>query len=152
MKVYLVRHADAGDRETWTGLDADRSLSEKGWRQARGLVEALADREIGRVLSSPYLRCVQTVEPLAEARGLEIERDQRLAEGSPWREALALITGVEHPTVMCSQGDIIAGVIDDLVRQAVITPRDARWQKASTWVLSVKDGAVHKAAYLPPPA
>jgi phosphohistidine phosphatase SixA len=152
VKVYLVRHADAGDRETWTGPDEERPLSDRGWRQARGLVDVLADREVGRVLASPYLRCRQTVEPLAEARGLEIEPEVRLAEGFPWREALALVTSIDQPAVMCSQGDIIAALIDDLARQALIAPRDARWQKASTWVLSVKDGAIRKALYIPPPA
>ena len=151
MKVYLVRHADAGDRDEWVGEDEFRPLSERGWRQARGLVKVLGKASIDRISSSPYLRCGQTVEPLGEARNQPIGREPRLAEGASWREAMLMIGRVEHPEVMCSQGDIIAGIVDELVREGVIMARDARWQKASTWVLTVRSGRVQSARYLPPP-
>jgi phosphohistidine phosphatase SixA len=152
VKVYVVRHADAGDREAWTRPDIERPLSEKGWRQARGLVNSLAGAKFERILSSPYLRCRQTVEPLGQAREMAIDDDPRLEEGSSWRDAVALITALEAPAVLCSQGDVIASVVDDLVRGGLVAPREARWQKASTWVLSVKSGEIQKAEYLPPPA
>src|SRR5262249_55413614 len=63
--VYLVRHAKAGSREQWRADDDLRPLTTKGWRQAEGLVEAFADRPLASILSSPAVRCVQTVEPLA---------------------------------------------------------------------------------------
>jgi 8-oxo-dGTP diphosphatase len=150
VNVFLVRHADAGDREPWTAPDAERPLSDKGWRQARGLARVLADASFERIMSSPYLRCVQTVEPLAKARGIDIELDDRLAEGSPWREALKLITDAEVAAVMCSQGDVIAAIVDDLARQGLIAVREARWQKGSTWKLKVRKGEIVKATYLPP--
>jgi 8-oxo-dGTP diphosphatase len=151
VNVYLVRHADAGDRETWVGEDELRPLSEKGWRQARGLVEVLEKEQLERVSASPYLRCIQTVEPLAEARGLPVVPEPRLAEGASWHEALLMITRVEAPEVMCSQGDIIAAIVDDLVRQDIVRAKEAKWQKASTWVLSIKAGRVDSARYIPPP-
>jgi 8-oxo-dGTP diphosphatase len=150
VNVFLMRHADAGDREAWTAPDGERPLSDRGWRQARGLVQVLADANFERIMSSPYLRCVQTVEPLAEARGLAVELDDRFADGSSWRDALALVTGADVPTVMCSQGDIIAAIVDDLVRQGLIGVREARWQKGRTWKLKVRKGQIVKAAYLPP--
>src|SRR2546427_6436389 len=107
-KVFLVRHADAGDREKWKGDDRQRPLSPKGWKQARRLVGLLGDRGIDRILSSPYVRCRQTVTPLAEALGLEIINREQLAEGTPWRKALALILAIRDTTVMCGQGDVIA--------------------------------------------
>ena len=151
MKVYLVRHADAGDRDQWVGEDELRPLSDKGWRQARGLVKVLAKAGIGRTSSSPYLRCMQTLEPLAKARNLPVQREPRLAEGASWREALLMIGRVDYPEVMCSQGDIIAGIVDELVRGGVVLARDARWQKASAWELTVKSGGVRSARYFPPP-
>ncbi len=151
MNVYLVRHADAGDRETWVGDDELRPLSEKGWRQARELVRVLEKEHVERVSSSPYLRCIQTVEPPAEARGLPVVSEPRLAEGASWQEAMLMITLVKAPELMCSQGDIIAAVVDDLVRQNIIRAKDAKWQKASTWVLAIKGGRVDSARYIPPP-
>ena len=83
MIVYLVRHARAGHRATWQGEDDSlRPLDERGRRQADALVAQLADREFARILSSPFARCVQTVEPLAEARGLPVEAVDSLAEGA----------------------------------------------------------------------
>ena len=36
-KLYVVRHADAGHRSAGPARDEDRELSERGWRQAKGL-------------------------------------------------------------------------------------------------------------------
>ena len=72
--TVLVRHASAGDSSAWVGDDTMRPLDERGRRQAAGLLDLLADHEVDRIVSSPYLRCLQTVEPLSRARGLEIEQ------------------------------------------------------------------------------
>ena len=89
--IYLVRHAKAGDREAWTEDDDLRPLTKKGKQQAEGLVGLLEDRDIDRVLSSPSVRCVQTVRPLALARKVAVEEVQQLAEGTPARDAIELL-------------------------------------------------------------
>ena len=81
--LYLLRHAKAKDREKWTEPDDLRPLTKEGWRQAEALVDLYADQEFARFLSSPYVRCVQTLEPLAKARGLPLETADELAEGAP---------------------------------------------------------------------
>ena len=88
MIVLLVRHARAGDRDAWEGDDRVRPLDAKGRKQAEGLVELLDDYPTERLLSSQSLRCTQTFEPLAAARGLEIEEAAELAEGSTREEVL----------------------------------------------------------------
>ena len=100
----LLRHASAGDRDHWAGDDRLRPLDEKGRRQAEKIAKALGAEEIKRVVSSPYARCVQTVEPLAAALGLEVELDDRLAEGGDG-SARALFE--EPGVVACTHGDVI---------------------------------------------
>jgi phosphohistidine phosphatase SixA len=79
--ILLVRHASAGDRFQWEGDDRLRPLDERGRRQANELVELLEPYEATRLLSSPSVRCIQTVEPFAQARGLDIEIRDELSEG-----------------------------------------------------------------------
>ncbi|MGH2977341.1 MAG: SixA phosphatase family protein [Gaiellaceae bacterium] len=86
----LVRHASAGDRRDWAGDDRLRPLDARGRRQSAALVELLRPLEPRRIVSSPYVRCVQTVEPLAAALGRPVEQDDRLAEGAG-RAALELL-------------------------------------------------------------
>ncbi len=71
MPVLLVRHAVALSRRSWAGKDADRPLDDRGHNQARSLVPLLEATAVVRVLASPAIRCVATVEPLAEHRGLQ---------------------------------------------------------------------------------
>ena len=80
MPLLLVRHGSAGSRSEWEGDDRDRGLDERGVDQARRLVQELADLPIDRILTSPYRRCVQTVEPLAAARTLVPELCPELGE------------------------------------------------------------------------
>ena len=150
MKVFLVRHAQASDRDRWRGDDRSRPLTDKGQAQARGLVTALSDEAVDQVLSSPYLRCLETVEPIARVRKLSVKTERLLAEGSDWRETLDLICDSHRPTVMCSQGDVIGGIIASLVDRGLLVADAARWQKGSTWILEVGGGAVRAATYLMP--
>lgn len=100
----LIRHASAGDRDDWAGDDFHRPLDKKGRRQAEEIAAVLGTEDVRRVVSSPYVRCVQTVEPLAAALGLEVERDERLAEGAGF-SAQELVE--EDGVVACTHGDVI---------------------------------------------
>ncbi|OAI56126.1 hypothetical protein AYO48_01550 [Gaiella sp. SCGC AG-212-M14] len=114
MTLLLIRHASAGDRDDWVGDDLPRPLDARGRGQASRLAELLGDYEIARVLSSPALRCVQTVEPLARSRGLDIEVHEELGEeqqGEAGAELVRVHIG-EH-AALCVHGglsDTIAGV------------------------------------------
>ena len=78
MQVLLVRHALPLRSEHGEGSDPD--LSEQGWAQVERLPEALARFPIARVVSSPQRRAIQTAEPVAAARRLNVEIDDRFAE------------------------------------------------------------------------
>ncbi|MGH2977676.1 MAG: SixA phosphatase family protein, partial [Gaiellaceae bacterium] len=96
------------DRSDWEGDDRLRPLDARGRAQAAGLVELLRPLGVRRVISSPYVRCVQTVEPLAAALGLQVEQDDRLAEGQG-TAAAALLR--EDGVVCCTHGDIVEALL-----------------------------------------
>ncbi|MGZ4611234.1 MAG: SixA phosphatase family protein [Actinomycetes bacterium] len=104
----LVRHADAGDRASWNGPDDWRGLSPLGRRQARGLVLRLRGIPVMQLLSSPALRCRQTVVPLAEARGLDIEPVRSLAVDADLPALMTLLNDPEIPdAVLCTHRETI---------------------------------------------
>jgi 8-oxo-dGTP diphosphatase len=150
LTVLLVRHAEAGDRSRWSGPDEVRPLTPEGWRQAEGLVAMLSGFVIRRLVSSPHVRCRQTVEPLAASRVLPIDDDQRLAEGGGIAEALDLLAAGDD-AAMCSHGDIIKGTVRHLHETGVPLDGGLQWQKGSTWVLQIGNGEIVSGRYLPPP-
>ncbi|MDH6196549.1 broad specificity phosphatase PhoE [Mycobacterium frederiksbergense] len=78
MQLLLVRHALPLRSEPGQGSDPD--LSEEGIAQAERLPTALARFPVSRLVSSPQRRAIQTAGPVAEALGLQVEVDDRLAE------------------------------------------------------------------------
>ena len=152
-KLYLVRHADAGHRSGGSEPDELRPLSARGERQAAGLVDLLGELPITRLLSSPYLRCRQSLEPLGLHLGLKVEEEPRLAEGTPVADVLDLVDGLAGTSVaLCSHGDVIPDLLDALLQRGARFKDELRWQKASTWVLTWDDGRLSKGRYLPPPS
>ena len=111
----VVRHASAGDRSAWVGDDDLRPLDKKGRRQAEEIAAVLSQEDIRRVVSSPAVRCVQTVEPLAAALGLEVEIDDRLAEGAGY-EAQSLLE--EDGVVACTHGDVAYDLLGHGLKKA----------------------------------
>lgn len=154
MSLLLLRHAHAGDRGRWQGDDRARPLTDRGKRQAEALPARLGDRPIARVLTSPWIRCVQTVAPLATAYHLDVEEEDALGEGMPLDVVHRLFGRLRgSPSVLCSHGDVIAAVLTDLHHAGVVAEEELRWAKGSTWVLDADgDGAIVRARYLPPPA
>ena len=81
------------------------------------------------------MRCVQTLEPLAERTGLSIEVDDRLTEGARSSGVLELLDALPGGAVLCSHGDVIPETIEALVRRGLDVRTPADWRKASVWVL-----------------
>lgn len=155
--VYLVRHAHAGDRSDWHGPDIERPLSPKGRAQAVGLFEVIGDTEIVRVESSPATRCIQTVEPLAEANYLPVKVNQSLFEAESVPAAvddLLVLAGETRgkAAVLCSHGDMIPKMIRYLVQLGMETTDPAVSSKGSVWALNVQGGRVVSGRYHEPPA
>jgi len=153
--LYLVRHAKAGDRSRWTGDDVVRPLSGKGRRQAVSLCERLLPlvgaRSGARLLSSTYLRCLQTLEPLAARLHSQVHADDRLTEGRGFEGVLDMLETIPDGSVLCSHGDIIPAVIAALERRATHIATEPDWRKGSVWVLERTGDRIASATVWPPP-
>ena len=153
--VYVIRHGLAGIRDLWPGPDELRPLTEEGWLQAEAIAERDARMPFVRLLSSPYLRCVETFEPLGSKIGLPVERRPELGEGMPpaYVEKIAQEVGEEGPAAICVHGDQLHGLFDDLRTRGIPLPDidHPDLGKGSTLILDVGDGVVRSVTYLPPP-
>ncbi|MCF0136630.1 MAG: histidine phosphatase family protein [Lachnospiraceae bacterium] len=75
--VYFIRHAEP---DYSISDDYLRCLTEEGHRQAWELTLYFQNIHIDRIISSPYLRAIQTMEPVARMKGMKIETDIRFRE------------------------------------------------------------------------
>ncbi|MBV9661789.1 MAG: histidine phosphatase family protein [Acidimicrobiales bacterium] len=152
MVVLLVRHAHAASRAKWEEDDADRPLSTKGRDQAQKLVSVLGTYRPSRILSSPYLRCVDTIGPLAETLGVEVEIDDRLAEGGGSAAVELVRSLADQDVAVCSHGDVLPTILVMLANEDDLNLGPMpRVEKASAWVLEPGAGRFASAAYLEPP-
>lgn len=119
--MLLIRHARAGERVEWEGNDRVRPLDAKGRRQADELVELLADFSIDRIVSSPYDRCVQTVEPLARQRGLAVELREELGEEQQAGEGVVLVRSLlASSAAVCCHGGLSDSVAGEQQKKAEV--------------------------------
>jgi phosphohistidine phosphatase SixA len=99
MLLHLVRHADAGDPEAWTGPDAARPLSDKGRAQSERLGAFLAEHDVkvDAAITSPKLRAAQTAEIVALHLGIAVTEDERLASSLDLATLDAVLTDAHDP-------------------------------------------------------
>ena len=149
--LYLVRHAHAGSKGKWAGPDLARPLSAQGRMEALGLIQQLGHLPLGRVLSSPAERCLQTVQPLAVRLGRLVEPSEALGVDGTGPGVLELLTSPAlEGAVLCTHGEIIGKVFDELQRAGIELQDPPRWPKGSTWILQRDDGHGWRGTYLEP--
>jgi phosphohistidine phosphatase SixA len=149
--LLLVRHAHAGDKRHWQGPDSLRPLSTSGQAEAAGLLVRLEDYPIGCILSSPTVRCQQTVQPLALDRLLGIEALPALGVEADLVVVLALLGDLQaQDAVVCTHGEVIGQVLVRLVADGLMVDQPLAWPKGSTWLLDGADRRFTVGRYLPP--
>jgi 8-oxo-dGTP diphosphatase len=149
--VYLVRHAHAGKKAQWHGPDRARPLSAQGRREALGLIDQLSPHPLGRLLSSPAERCLQTVQPLADRLGRPVEPSQALGVDGTAAGVLELLSSPALcQAVLCTHGELIGEVFDELQRTGIDLSDPPRWPKGSTWMLEHQGGQRWRGTYLEP--
>ena len=146
--VHCVRHALAMDRDGWERPDEERPLTELGQAQADALVPVYRELGFAALVSSRYVRCVQTFEPAAAALDLPLQLHEALAEEGATEPALELIRAVAllGSTALSTHGNVQQEVIE------AVGVGEGEQLKGSTWVLDVRAGEVAGGRYLPPPA
>jgi phosphohistidine phosphatase SixA len=148
MRVHLLRHAKAKNRLEWTEPDELRPLTKRGRREADAIAARLLGDPPGRLVSSPYVRCVETLAPLAAGLDLAIETTDLLAEGADGAEALALLVALARGSnvACCTHGDVVYAIAHSL---GLDGPHDV--PVASAWELDVSDGLVESARFVEQP-
>lgn len=153
MKLLIVRHAHAGKKSQWRGDDDERPLSPLGYAQAEALGERLP--KVRRLVASPTVRCRQTLEPLADRLGLEIEANRALGKTTPLDTTLALLDDLvtEGDNVaVCSHGEVLGPLMRELEATGVtLAGGGPANQKGSVWTVKVAKGEMVKATYRHPP-
>ncbi len=140
--LLLLRHASAGVRLSSPGVDRFRRLDEAGRHVARQLIWAFADREITRIVSSPLVRCIESVVPLAASRGLAVESRWELALDVELDDLLALLVGLPDTTVVCTHREVFQTLLGS----------DVTCEKGGAWLLERSGPELVPALYLAPPA
>jgi len=126
MTLLLVRHASAGDRQLWDGDDRLRPLDSRGVTQAHDLVALLDRFEIDAIYSSPAVRCLQTVEPLAAARSLAIDARDEVGEREQYEAGREFVRALAaRAVVVCGHGGLETLLLDE----------PPKWRKGETFVL-----------------
>jgi phosphohistidine phosphatase SixA len=122
VRLILVRHAEAALGQP----DESRPLTPAGREAARELAARLAAERPDAVLSSPLLRARETAAPIAEAAGVTLETDERLAPGADADALRAVVAGRgETAVVVGHQPDCSAIVL-------VLTGREVRFPPGGT--------------------
>jgi 8-oxo-dGTP diphosphatase len=152
MSLFLVRHAKAGKRKEWDGDDALRPLDKIGRLQAEAIALRISGKSPGDLFSSRYLRCIQTLEPLAEHLGTTVAVNDHLTEGADWRDTVEWMTTIADGSVLCSHGDVIPDVVSALERRGMDIAGDPDWRKATVWVLERVGASFVKAKVWSPPS
>jgi 8-oxo-dGTP diphosphatase len=148
-RIYLVRHANAGDRKRWARADELRPISLQGEKQADALRDYLSGYPLTTVYTSSYVRCVQTMGPLAGVLGSKLEIEPTLVEDAAPDEFIAAVGRWSGQAVaMGSHRQLISGTITRLAASGIPMDGPMECDKGSIWILETSRGKVRSGRYV----
>jgi phosphohistidine phosphatase SixA len=143
MPLLVVRHAQAGRRGAYKGDDRLRPLTARGQARAAALTPLLSSYRPQRILSSPFVRCCETVQPVAEALGLAVESVDALGEGNGAAAVRLMGTMAGESAVLCTHGDVATAMVEALIPEQDVAGQTAmRLQKGEVWVVQSTGSAL----------
>jgi 8-oxo-dGTP diphosphatase len=154
--VLLVRHAKAGNRSEWSGTDELRPLSQNGQKQVPPIRELARVYGADRVFSAPLVRCVRTVQPVADDLGVKVGEEELFAEktyegmAEATSRRLLEIARDGGVAVVASQGGVIPDLVSRLAPELSL-PRRVSAKKGSVWALFLDGDRVVAADYIEVP-
>ena len=157
--TVIVRHGRAGSRSKYKGEDCTRPLDKLGRAQAESLVGHLLAFGATELHAAPRVRCVQTLQPLAQEIGAAIDIEATLTEEaytadkkSGRARVLEIASGAAGATpVICTQGKVIPDLIAWWCERDGVRPDKSRNRKGSIWVLSSAGGRLIAADHIASP-
>ncbi len=115
--LLLVRHAKARPRDSWRRPDPLRPLDPRGREQSRALVPVLGAYGVTRLVSSPSLRCSDTLAPYAKKTGSRVRFKPGLSEegyaedAARCRHHLERVVAAGDPAALCSHGPVLPDLL-----------------------------------------
>ncbi|OMH24398.1 NUDIX hydrolase [Tersicoccus phoenicis] len=123
-EVLVIRHAKAKPRSKWTHAEGQRPLAATGRRQAHALADLLVAWRPQKIVTSPWLRCIQTISPYAKAHGVKVSTEPALTEASarlkPRRAAAAIEKVLEksRPMAVCTHRPVLPIILATMAAHA----------------------------------
>jgi 8-oxo-dGTP diphosphatase len=153
--MVLVRHGHAGTKEGWAGDDRLRPLDARGRRQAKHLLDVLVPLSPTRLISSPYTRCLQTMELISTKTGLPIEEDVAFTpNAAPRAVEVVRSLSAQDPSsrvVVCTHGEVMGEVLGVIASEdGIRLSRRPPGLKGCAWILDFHKGKVATARYISP--
>jgi phosphohistidine phosphatase SixA/8-oxo-dGTP pyrophosphatase MutT (NUDIX family) len=113
--IVVLRHAKSVSRDAWDDDDLKRPLTDAGAERADELAPVLAAYGIRRVVTSPAIRCTQTVEPFAHSISTFLEIDDRISEETRYSQVNRSVVATldrKKPAVLCTHRPTLPWIFD----------------------------------------
>ena len=139
--LIIVRHTKALERGDWDDDDSKRTLDERGLTQSEQLIQHLEPFGVDEIYSSDYIRCVQTVTPLAQSRGLKITEIPNLNEanfGFDPERAISFANAVkqdEKNILICSHNPVIPTMLRGILNTKLKNKDLIKLEPGDAWIV-----------------
>lgn len=152
--LIILRHTKALERGDWDEEDSQRTLSEQGLQQAQALILHFQPFSLEEIYTSNYLRCVQTVTPLAEARGISITHvpslNEETFEADPTR-SIAFANALkqdEKNILICSHNPVIPTMLRGILNTKLKNKDLIKLEPGDAWIIHRIRGEIVGLDYL----
>jgi 8-oxo-dGTP diphosphatase len=152
--LIILRHTKALERGDWDEPDSQRTLDEVGFDQAQLLIKHLEPFAIDEVYTSDFTRCVQTVTPIAHARGLSITTVPSLNEETFHEDPARAVSFAnalkqdEKNILICSHNPVIPTMLRGILNTKLKNKDLIKLEPGDAWIVHRVNGEIVGLDYL----